>query len=134
MVAEHCRTVAVKFDLQLAMSAHRIEVEDSRLCRDASLGKRVLAVPEIVTAISRARAVVVWITMLAASFCTDNNTQGYLRGPAADMIWHISLAHNPGLQAAVILDGNVRDDVLVIIRCFGFDGLARLFRRGGQGT
>lgn len=70
--------------------------------------------------------------MLAARLCADIDAQRCLRGPAADMIWHMPLADDPAVLSAAILGGVVRDDVLAHLRRFGSDGLARPFRRGGR--
>lgn len=114
------------------MSADEIAVEEVRLGRNAAIGKQVLAVPATIATIRRGRRGVDSITMLAARFCADINTQGCLCGPAADMIWHMSFLDDPAVQAAVVLGGSVGNDLLAQLCRFGFNGLARLFRRGGR--
>lgn len=67
--------------------------------------------------------------MVAACFVADPDTQRNLTGPLGELVWGLTSALDPEVQASFILGENVRTRVMTHLRRFGFDAYATLLGR-----
>lgn len=122
--------IAIKADICLALLVAEIENEEACLVRAAAIGERVRGVPANPAAITRARRGMDSAVVLSTRFCADVDAQECLYSELFTVVWQLTLADEPGIQAAVVFGRAVRADVINYVRRIGFIGTSDRIRRG----
>lgn len=126
---EWCRWFSVKSELESIWDEERARVEDATMVRAAAEERGINAIPNSVRDIVRLRSAKDAMGMVAARFVADPETQRDLSGPLSELVWGLTSALDPEVQAAFILGDGVRARVMAQLRRFGFDAYAALLAR-----